>query len=290
MLQNKFSILIPSRNGGAKLQRMLQSLGRQDVEIDEVILLDDGSDPPLPHPGGKIELLRHGQSRGCVITRNELAQRAKNEFMFFFDDDVILDDPSAIKKAAEIMASDSTIGAVAFQQRGVDGNLAGVQPVRGGQIRQIGTYFGWAYAIRRSAWERAGPFPEIFEYGWEEHELSLRLLQAGYKVMGDPSLSVIHDRVDNSKNLSRRHFLMMRNMFLTYLLYYPMARLPSWVKNGLLNVRPHPSVAESVWAFRLRLIGSLATKLPYLIRHRKPVSEDTLDTFWRLLKSAGTFN
>ena len=56
---------------------------------------------------------------------------------------------------------------------------------------------------------------EMFEYGYEEAEFSLGLLDAGYKVMGDPMLSVIHDGADNSKDLAKRHFLNLRNTLLT---------------------------------------------------------------------------
>ena len=286
MRELPFSILVCSYNGGAKLQRMLPSLQSQDAPIGEIILLDDGSNPPLSEVGGNVEILRHAKCRGCIASRNELARRSKNEFMFFFDDDVVLDNPLALRRAAAIMDSDSTVGAVAFRQRALDGTFPQLQPVHGSRVRQIATYLGWAHLIRRSAWERVGPFIEMFEYGWEEAEFSLRLLDAGYKVMGDPMLSVIHDVADNSKNLAKRHFLNARNMLFTYFLRYPATRLPSWTKNCLLNVQPHPQARESTLAFRLRLMGAVVAKLPYLVIQRKAVSSDAVAAYYGLQASA----
>lgn len=265
---------------------MLPSVQNQDAPIGEIILLDDGSNPPLPDVGGNVEMLRHAKCRGYIASRNELARRSKNEFMFFFDDDVVLDNPLALSRAAAIMASDSAVGAVAFRQRALDGTFPQLQPVHGSRIRQIATYFGWAHLIRRSAWEKVGPFMEMFEYGYEESEFSLRLLDAGFKVVGDPMLWVIHDGADNRKNLAKRHFLNVRNMLFTYLLRYPAACLPSWTKNFLLNVQPLPQARESTLALRLRLVGAVVAKLPYLIVERKPVSTDAISAYFGLLASA----
>ena len=121
---------------------------------------------------------------------------------------------------------------------------------------------------------------EMFEYGYEEAEFSLGLLDAGYKVMGDPMLSVIHDGADNSKNLHKRHFVNIRNTLFTYLLRYPSRCLPSWTKNFLLHVQPLPQAHEPAWAFRLRLLGAVVAKLPHLIIERKPVSSSAFDAFW----------
>jgi GT2 family glycosyltransferase len=282
----KSSVLICSRNGGAKLQRMLQSLRTQNAEIDEIILLDDGSDPPLPNPGGEMKLIRHEQSRGYINSRNELARQARNEFMFFLDDDIVLDDVSAIKTAVEMMAADSMIGAVAYKQRAPDGTVPDVQPVYGGEIRQIANYFGWAHLIRRSAWERVGPFVEFFQYGYEEAEFSLRLLDAGYKVVGNPRLFVIHDVSDGSKNLPRRHFTNMRNVLLTCLLRYPAAQVLPTLKWTMRNVGPYPPASESLWKFRLRLIVAVAAQLPRLLIERKAVSADTTNSYVRLIGSS----
>jgi GT2 family glycosyltransferase len=264
---------------------MLTSVQNQDAPIGEILLLDDGSNPPLTDLGGNVEIFRHAKCRGYIASRNELARRSKNEFMFFFDDDVVLDNPLAVSRAAAIMASDSTVGAVAFRQRALDGSFPQLQPVYGNRVRQIATYFGWAHLIRRSAWEKVGPFMQMFEYGYEESEFSLRLFDAGFKVMGDPMLSVIHDGADNRKDLAQRHFLNVRNTLFTYLLRYPATCLPSWTKNFLLNVQPHPQVRESTLAFRLRLMGAVVAKLPYLIVERKPVSTDAISAYFGLQAS-----
>ena len=89
MTEPLLSILVCSYNGGANVRRLLQSVQSQAAPIGEILLLDDGSNPPLSNLGGNVEILRHAKRRGYIAARNELARRSRNEFMFFFDDDVV---------------------------------------------------------------------------------------------------------------------------------------------------------------------------------------------------------
>ena len=280
----RFSILVCSKNGGQKLERMLQTLTQQNADIAEIILVDDGSEPPLPKLTDPIRLVRNPRSCGLIACRNQLAKLASHELMMFLDDDVLLDDKEVVHRAGKLMMSDDKIGAVAFQQRHPDGHLLEVQPLLPGRRQQIATYFGWAHLIRRSAWQKTGPFFEAFGYGNEETEFSLRLIEAGYKVIGDPAISVIHDMASSSKNWPKRHFLNQRNILMTILLRYPARLIPSWLKGVVMSSRPHPLANEPCLIFRLRLVWAIILKIPCLWRNRKPVSLSTLDLFYLLQK------
>ena len=269
---------------------MLQSLLKQDLPLDEIILIDDGSDQPLALPFTGVRLIRNARSLGYIICRNNLAALAKGEWLVYLDDDVVLDDAQLLSKAMSLVTQDSAVGAIGFLQRDVNGKFLEYQPYRGNQVMQVPVYYGWAHIIRKTAYLKAGPFTSTFGYGWEETEFSLRLLDCGYKVIGDPSLSVIHDAASSTKNLPRRHFLNDRNMLLTIMLRYPARLVPSWLKMALFGCRPDQTSQEPLALYRLRLVWGVICKIPFVFVHRKAVSHQTLSGFCQLQKMTGVLS
>jgi glycosyltransferase involved in cell wall biosynthesis len=88
MKQPVLSIVIPTRDRPRLLRRAVASaLAQEDVAV-EVIVVDDGSDPPaeLP-PQPTVKLVRLGTSRGNAAARNAGAQAAKGRLLAFLDDD-----------------------------------------------------------------------------------------------------------------------------------------------------------------------------------------------------------
>jgi len=87
-----FSILIPVRNDRENLIRCLSGFKGQDLGDCEILVCDDGSDPPLTlgeiRPLGlKVQLFRL-EGRGPGAARNFLSKLAKGKFLFFLDADV----------------------------------------------------------------------------------------------------------------------------------------------------------------------------------------------------------
>ena len=146
------------------------------------------------------------------------------------------------------------------------------------------TYFGWAHIIRRCAWKITGPFREIFQYGREETDFSLRLWDNGYSVVSSESLSVIHDVADVGKKGGHRDFLNKRNLILAILLNYPSPLVPSWIKGAILNLKPLHDSLEPVLLFRIRIVFAILLFLPYIINNRKPVSMQAIDLYFNKTK------
>ena len=86
-----FSILIPVRNDFNNLVCCLHSLGTQDLSDCEILVADDGSEPPLalgdlPVPGRPLRLFRL-PGHGPAVARNFLAEQAGGDYLFFLDAD-----------------------------------------------------------------------------------------------------------------------------------------------------------------------------------------------------------
>lgn len=82
------SIIVPTHNRPDLLPRAVDSALSQDFADLEVLVVDDGSDPPagLPaHP--KLRTLRHERSRGGAAARNTGTRAAAGRFVRYLDDD-----------------------------------------------------------------------------------------------------------------------------------------------------------------------------------------------------------
>lgn len=83
----KFSVIVPTRNRPEQLRECLTALSRQDFPRDqfEVLVVDDGSEPPLEAvPGAR--LLRQPHS-GPAVARNTGVAHACGCWLAFTDDD-----------------------------------------------------------------------------------------------------------------------------------------------------------------------------------------------------------
>jgi glycosyltransferase involved in cell wall biosynthesis len=93
-LTETVSVVIPCYNGHRTLPTVLTALERQLYRRFEVVLVDDGSDPPLADLIERIPrsypllLVRHAQSRGLGTARNVGVSCAAGGTIVFLDDDI----------------------------------------------------------------------------------------------------------------------------------------------------------------------------------------------------------
>lgn len=90
----KISVVIPTHNRLAGLKNSLASLLRQTVLPDEVVVVDDGSQEPVPEavfdsfPAGvKVKLLRNEKPMGGNNARNLGVLASTSDYIAFLDDD-----------------------------------------------------------------------------------------------------------------------------------------------------------------------------------------------------------
>jgi cellulose synthase/poly-beta-1,6-N-acetylglucosamine synthase-like glycosyltransferase len=90
----RFSIVVPTRNRAAPLEKCLIALGALEYERDgyEVLVVDDGSEPPMDgvvarHGGAlRVRCLR-AEGGGPAAARNMALRVAEGEYVAFTDDD-----------------------------------------------------------------------------------------------------------------------------------------------------------------------------------------------------------
>ena len=88
----ELSVVIPVYNRPAEAVRAIESVYSQHVEDLEILVVDDGSDPPLALPqiltgAPRLRLLRHAPNRGAAAARNTGLRAARGTWIAFLDSD-----------------------------------------------------------------------------------------------------------------------------------------------------------------------------------------------------------
>lgn len=92
------TVVIPTHNRHDILKQVLLHLADGSVKPDEVIVVDDGSEPAVTdiidvnsYGMSRVAVLRHNLGRGAAAARNAGARAATGDIIVFIDDDVFPD-------------------------------------------------------------------------------------------------------------------------------------------------------------------------------------------------------
>lgn len=272
------SVVIASKNRPDSLERAIRSLRRQDCQTFEIVVVDDGSTPPLATDlGSDVTVLRNEHSRGMCAARNRGISVARGELVLMLDDDVEIMDATLISRATALASRFPACAAIGFRQLTPKGVPSYMQPSAASVLCYAGQFFGYGHLLRADALRRVGTFEPAFGYYYEEIELSLRLLDAGYSIIYDPSLSVVHYEDQRGRDYSVISRMTLRNAILTALLRFPITLMPFGIAAPVVR---HLKRTRAVGRADFRGIswaaGEVARLLGYTLQKRKTVRSATL--------------
>lgn len=126
----RVTVVVPTHNRPALLREALASIAAQTCTDWEVVVVDDGSTPPIDAAaleasvGGRLRLVRHDQPRGVAAARNSGFAAARGELIAQLDDDDRLA-PDALSAAAAALrdADIAFLGVAAFGDEADEVNL-----------------------------------------------------------------------------------------------------------------------------------------------------------------------
>lgn len=279
------SVVIATKNRPDSLDRLVRSLLHQDYRPYELIVVDDGSDPPLERSSSLMTCLRNSKSIGATAARNLGIRHSSGDVVAIFDDDVEISDPTLLSRAVRLANGLAGWGAIGFRQLRPGGEVHKIQPAKASALCYTGNFLSYGNFLSAAALREVGLFEPLFGYYYEEMELSLRLLDAGYSILYDPSLSVTHYQDERGRDQTRIYRLMLRNTILTGLLRCPwwcvpavtfaaIARHVRWTRNmGTVDFRGID------WS-----LGEAARAMRYVRTNRKPIRFATLQKKRRLTR------
>jgi GT2 family glycosyltransferase len=196
----KLSFIVITYQRGALLQVCLDSIySQRDLPTPfEVILIDNGGDAEADHPGLRLE--RVPENLGVAGGRNLGMTLARGDYWVFLDDDAIWAEDSCVARMVAHLDRDSQCAGVAVRSLAPDRSpivaeyphpnkvyLAGV-----GEPTEVPYFYGVGHALRASAVSQVGGYPARYFYAMEELDLSLRLIDAGWRILYDPACGVVH--------------------------------------------------------------------------------------------------
>ena len=200
------TIVIPVFDGAGQLEACLHSLG----QTFPVIVVDDGSRDP-----GALQrvcnwhaahLIRRRTNGGPAAARTTGLLACTSDVVVLIDSDC-LPTPVAINHLAAHLA-DPLVAAVAPRMTASGSRSVldlGDRPAlvcRGGRVSYLPTA---VLAVRRSALTQVDGFDPMLRVG-EDVDLVWRLIDAGWRVRYDPSVTVRHDEPSGVLGRARRRF------------------------------------------------------------------------------------
>lgn len=286
----RLSIGITTRNRPQALERCLASLDALQPLAPEVLVFDDGSDPPASAAGatGHVAIIRDPSSPGYIVGRNRLVRAAAAPFVLLLDDDTRVLSAASVERAMSVLERDPAAAAVAFAQAEADGRPwpAAMQPARTEYACVVPSFIGFAHLLRRDVFLRLGGYREDFVFYGEEKEFCLRLIDAGHRTVYLPDALVSHLPDVAGRSLTRYLRFVSRNDCLNALYNDPFPRV-LWTLPGrfflYFRMRRGWKIRDPWgWLWLAREVARVGMQPSF---RRTPVSRETVRT-WRALRLA----
>lgn len=281
------SFVILTYQRGELLQRCLDSIYKQEgfERPFELILIDNGGDARFTPPGDPaihFRLERPMENLGPARSRNLGMALAGGKYQISLDDDAEWQRPDAVARLVAHMQADPLVAAVSARSVDPQGNLIRLDlphPDKAFISRvtrpvEIPYFYTVGLALRSEVATQVGGFPERFFYGMDEPDLSLRIIDAGYKLLYDPSVVVTHHRSDLGRPVRGMRYwrdsavnktrMAVRNLPFPY----PVTTCLVWSAAALVKTRDLRCIME-IWR-------TLWTERGLLRCERKPIQHDAL--------------
>ncbi|MDF1800244.1 MAG: glycosyltransferase family 2 protein [Planctomycetota bacterium] len=284
------SAVVCNYNGEHYLRACLSALLASELELDEIIVVDNGSTDAsvalvrAEFPGARLLILP--SNGGPCVARNAGMRAARNRWVLAVDNDAMIQ-PDMLGKL--VAAAEAREEVVAVQPRSVYADETTRIHYDGGAFHFVGLYSLRNFAVPlteavgegvlevdgliaicilfdRDAFEKVGGYDEDFFILFEDFDLSMRLRIAGHSLVSVEDALVLHSggtpgisfRGDEYPKF--RAYYHSRNRWI--LLY------KNYSGRALLAALPGIMLYELVWGlFTLRsghLVAHLAGKLDFL--------------------------
>jgi len=275
-------VIIVNYDSGEHLLPCLASVLAQEPPAARVIVVDNAS-PHAPTqaelPRG-VELLQRARNGGFAAAVLTGLAHSTEPFALTLNPDTLLQ-PGCLREALRPFESDAGVGSVAplvlqsasptridARGLGLNRHLGALNwdhdlPADGESPREVLGPLGGAAIWRRSALERAGGFDAFHFLYWEDTDLSLRLLRAGYRCVCAPAARVLHaGSATVGAGSALNAFCMVRNQWPALAGSLPLAELLRHPLRFLVA----PLRTAALYARRGRTLPALAGLLAGLLR------------------------
>ncbi len=212
------SVIVPVYNGEKFLHQCLDAIIASSYQSFELLVVDDRStDRSVEIARQKSATILHmAQQSGPGAARNQAAQNARGEILFFVDADVVVR-PETIAKVATDFSRHPEVGGVfgSYDDDPAEKNFLSQYKnlyhhfVHQQSSSEALTFWAGCGAIRREVFNAVGGF-DAEQYpkpSIEDIELGYRMTRMGYRILLDKELQVKHLKEWRMKSLLRADIL-----------------------------------------------------------------------------------
>ncbi|USN53332.1 MAG: glycosyltransferase [Candidatus Nomurabacteria bacterium] len=292
----KVSVIIPTLNRPEIVLALVKDLLQEDYPDYEIVVVDSSAvvntalqSMVAEHP--KKVQYHHVEAKGTCHSRNVGVEHANGSIFLFLDDDTEVRDPLLLQKHV-VNYADPEIGGVGGRVEDRNTQLNKEQSGRACWVDETGRVYanatgherveinaprGGHMSFRAEAVHQAGGFDTQFVGNAmrEETDFSLRVVKAGWKLVFDPTVTVVHLAYHSggSRNAQRRQWYedFFANEFYFMLKHFSRWQLPHFFLRKLRAIlscmfyygKGHPDwLLTPYWGFRagLRRYGMLKHK------------------------------
>lgn len=213
----KVCIGITTFNRAEILRKAIRSALEQDYPDKEVVVVDDASTdqtPELQAEFPNVRWHRFDTSQGYRAARNLMMSETDADLFCSLDDDSWFTAADGLRRGVELFQSDARLAAVGFEILD-EGHRDGSTEIR---VTSANMFIGCGHLVRLSAAREVGLYHDLpGEYGGEEKDLSIRLLDAEYDVVRLNGVQIWHDKTFLTRDIPRQHVSGVSNdLWLTY--------------------------------------------------------------------------
>jgi GT2 family glycosyltransferase len=280
------SFVLSAKNRPDALERCVGSIRAQGIGGSEVIVVDDGSAPPLTNLGQDVLLVRNESSAGMCAARNRGVRLARGQYVVVIDDDAEFATPGEMRRALELIEALPSCAALGFRQVRPGGAEHYVQPADSRVNCFTNRFYGYGFLLRREPFLELGGFAEPYGYYQEEIEVCLRLLSRGFTIVFASEVRVIHHEDARGRNLTGIARRSLRNGMLTACLTYPLWAIPLGLVRACWNsLRSSYSLVGLDPKGKWLAVKELFSLRSFIQARRDPVGWSALLQFRRLGRS-----
>jgi GT2 family glycosyltransferase len=285
MHQPSVCLGIVTRNRAGSLAKAIASATQQRVANVQTAVIDDGSTDAtcaLSVQFPQVTWIRHERSAGYILRRNELIARAGFEYFVSLDDDAWFLKDDEIGIAVGFLEKNRDVAAVAFDILSPDKT----EQRQRDAAQTVATFIGCGHVLRMSAIREVGAY-EVTpgNYGGEEKDLCLRLMDAGHRIVRLPGVHVWHDKSAQARENVAQYESGVCNDLVTTLRRTPTALLPLAF---IVKCFQH-----FIFALRKGMLSPCAAGFRRFFRYlseawrsRRPVRVATLLAFMRIARAS----
>jgi GT2 family glycosyltransferase len=253
--------------------RQLEALWPKCGDI-EILVVDnasrDGTAEAVRKSFPDVRLFALRSNHGAVA-KNVALSHVRGQYILFLDDDSY-PTPLSLPRMLAHNEADPRLGAAVFQVTLPDGSHeCSAYP---------DVFIGCGTAFRRRALDQVGGLPHDFFMQAEEYDLSLRLLDAGWRIRRFENLEVSHLKTPGARRSDRVMRFDTRNNLLLILRHFPLPWVPSYALDWM---RRYAWIAQATGrqaAFRRGLLEGLVGAMRPSERH--PISPGAFEQFAKI--------